>query len=138
MRTISIHTDGGSRGNPGPAAIGVFIEDENKTLAKIGKKIGETTNNIAEYTAVLEALSWVLENREKVKGSKINFFIDSQLIYSQIIGVYKIKNENLRKILFEIRKKEAEIKSQINYNNIPREKNKKADTLVNMALDNIL
>lgn len=138
MKSISIHTDGGSRGNPGPAAIGIFIEDENKTLAKIGKKIGETTNNIAEYKAVLEALSWILENREKTKGSRINFFIDSQLIYSQIIGVYKIKNENLRAILFEIRKKEAEINSTINYNHVPREKNKKADTLVNMALDNIL
>ena len=64
--------------------------------------------------------------------------MDSQLIYSQIIGVYKIKNENLRTILFEIRKKEAQIDSTINYNYIPREKNKKADTLVNMALDNIL
>lgn len=138
MRNISIHTDGGSRGNPGPAAIGVFIEDENKTLAEIGKRIGEATNNVAEYKAVLEALSWILENKEKIKGSEINFFIDSQLIYSQIIGVYKIKNDNLRTILFEIRKKEAEINITINYNHIPREENKKADTLVNMALDNIL
>ncbi len=138
MKYISIYTDGGSRGNPGPAAIGVYIEDKNKTLAKIGKIIGVATNNVAEYKAVLEALSWVLENREKIKNSQINFFMDSQLIYSQIIGVYKIKNENLRTILFEIRKKEAQIDSTINYNYIPREKNKKADTLVNMALDNIL
>lgn len=138
MKTISIHTDGGSRGNPGPSAIGVFIEDENKTLAKIGKRIGETTNNVAEYKAVLEALSWILENKEKVKGSQIKFFIDSQLIYSQIIGVFKIKNENLRTILFEIKKKEAEIKLPISWNHIPREENQKADTLVNMALDNIL
>lgn len=138
MKTILIHTDGGSRGNPGQAAIGVFIEDENKTLAKIGKKIGVTTNNVAEYKAVLEALSWILENKDLVKGAKIKFFIDSQLIYSQIIGTYKIKNENLRVILFEIRKKEAEINSEIIYNHIPREENKKADTLVNMALDNIL
>lgn len=138
MRNISIYTDGGSRGNPGEAGIGVFIKDEKQALAKIGKKIGIATNNVAEYAAVIEALSWILENREKLNDSQINFFMDSQLVYSQIIGIYKIKNDNLRKLLFKIREKEAEIKLDINYNHIPREKNKEADALVNMALDNIL
>lgn len=138
MRNISIYTDGGSRGNPGEAGIGVFIKDEKQALAQIGKKIGIATNNVAEYAAVIEALSWILENREKLNDSQINFFMDSQLIYSQIIGIYKIKNDNLRKLLFKIREKEAEIKLDINYNHIPREKNKEADALVNMALDNIL
>lgn len=138
MRNISIYTDGGSRGNPGEAGIGVFIKDEKQALAKIGKKIGIATNNVAEYAAVIEALSWILENREKLNDFQINFFMDSQLVYSQIIGIYKIKNDNLRKLLFKIREKEAEIKLDINYNHIPREKNKEADALVNMALDNIL
>ncbi len=138
MRNISIFTDGGSRGNPGLAAIGIFIKDEQKILAKIGKKIGVETNNVAEYKAVIEALSWIVENKKKLIDSNINFFMDSQLIYSQIIGVFKIKNENLRGLFFKVREYEAQIKIPVNYNHIPREKNKEADALVNMALDNIL
>lgn len=138
MRNISIFTDGGSRGNPGQAGIGVFIKDEEKILAKIGKKIGVETNNVAEYKAVIEALDWILENKKKLIDSNINFFMDSQLIYSQIIGVFKIKNENLRGLLFKVREYEAQIKIPVNYNHIPREENKQADALVNMALDNIL
>lgn len=134
---ISIHTDGGARGNPGPAAIGVFIEGEKEVMAAIGKTIGESTNNVAEYKAVIEALTWLLQNKEKIQGSEINFFMDSQLIYSQIIGVYKVKNENLRDLLFKVKEKEAELQLPINYNHIPREENKKADSLVNMALDKI-
>lgn len=138
MKTISIFTDGGARGNPGPAAIGVYIETEGKSLTQIGKRIGDATNNIAEYTAVLEALKWLLENRQKLRDSKINFFMDSQLIYSQIVGTYKIKNENLKRLLFEIKRKEAELKFPVSYSFVPRENNKKADLLVNMALDNML
>lgn len=138
MKQIYIFTDGGSRGNPGVAAIGVYIKDGDKVLAKIGKRIGETTNNVAEYSAVLAALNWILENKKTLGECEINFSMDSQLIYSQIAGVYKIKNENLRLLLFEIRKKEAEIKSKILYKYIPREQNEEADKLVNMALDNLL
>jgi len=139
VKTVNIYTDGGSRGNPGPAAVGVFIEGDGEVLAQIGKKIGENTNNYAEYSAVLKALDFLLENKNILdKDSKINFFMDSQLAYSQITGVYKVKNGVLKELLFKIKEREAQIKTPILYNFIPREKNKNADKLVNLALDNII
>ncbi len=139
MKSIDIHTDGGSRGNPGQAAIGVFIEGDGEIVAKIGKRIGEVTNNVAEYSAVLEAFDFLLKNKNFLQGiQSINFFMDSQLIYSQITGLYKIKNANLRELLFKVREKESQIKIPISYNYINREKNKMADKLVNLALDNML
>lgn len=134
---INVFTDGGSRGNPGPAAIGVYITDsDNKIIARFGKKIGIATNNVAEYRAVLEALSWIIANKEKIeKLTKIYFFLDSKLVYSQIVGLFKIKNGDLRNLLFSVREKEAQINTPIFYKNIPREQNKKADALVNSALD---
>lgn len=139
VKTVNIYTDGGARGNPGPAGIGIFIEADGKILAQIGKAIGDNTNNYAEYNAVLEGLDFLLENKDILnKDSKIHFFMDSQLIYSQISGIYKVKNEVLKSLLFKVREKEAQIKFSISYNFVPREKNKNADRLVNMALDNIL
>lgn len=135
---MKIYTDGGSRGNPGPAAYGVHIEDDlGKTVAEIGKTIGIATNNVAEYSAVVAAFDWLLENKN-VLGEKetIYFYFDSQLIYSQIIGVYKIKNETLKKLLYEIREKRTHIPNEIRYIHIPREQNTKADAQVNKALDN--
>lgn len=136
MKTLSVYTDGGSRGNPGPAAIGVYIEQDGKPVAQIGKKIGNATNNFAEYSAILEALNFLLENKDKLVFSKVEFFMDSELAYSQLVGLYKIKNSDIRKFIFEIRIKEASLGVPINYSHIRREKNKKADSLVNMALDN--
>lgn len=139
IKSIHIFTDGGSRGNPGQAAIGVFVEGDGKAIAEIGKRIGENTNNFAEYSAVLEGLDFLLENINSLsKDSKINFFMDSQLIYSQIIGIYKIKSPTLKELLFKVREKEARLKIPVSYSYIPREQNKKADKLVNMALDNKL
>lgn len=136
MSNLYVYTDGGARGNPGPAAIGVYIKNEEKDLAAIGKTIGRQTNNIAEYRAIIEALNWLLENKENIdKNAKINFFVDSQLAYSQIVGLYKVKNDNIRTLLFKIREIEAELKMQIIYKHIPREENKKADSLVNLALN---
>ena len=139
MKIINIYTDGGSRGNPGPAAIGVFIEGDGLVLGKIGKRIGKNTNNFAEYSAILEGLDFIIQNKDLIgKDSKVNFFMDSQLAYSQIVGIYKIKNSILRELIFKIREKEAEIKLPIVYSHIPRERNKEADKLVNLALDNKL
>jgi len=139
-RILSIYTDGGARGNPGPAAIGVYITSEQgKLIAEIGKKIGDQTNNVAEYRAILEALDWVGKNIQKFSNLlRINFFMDSNLAASQLNGIYKVKNPNLRILLFEIRQKEAELNLPISYVHIPREKNIKADKLVNMALDKVI
>jgi ribonuclease HI len=140
MSNILIFTDGGARGNPGPAAIGVYITDDKGTkLAAIGKKIGEATNNTAEYKAVIEALSWLIDNKEKLEiNSKISFFLDSQLVYSQLKGLFKVKAESIREYIFTIREKEKNLGLSLQWNHIPREKNKMADSLVNLALDNLL
>lgn len=138
IQKIYVYTDGGSRGNPGESAIGVHItDDQGNKLYGFGKCIGVTTNNVAEYTAVLEALAWLAGKKDTFPELvSISFFLDSQLVYSQIVGLYKIKNATLRNILFLIRVKEAEIHVPILYAHIPREKNKEADRLVNLALDN--
>lgn len=137
MSKISIFTDGGARGNPGPAALGVYIEDENgKELGRIGKTLGETTNNVAEYSAILEGFNWAVENKQSQSIEAITFYMDSQLAYSQLTGLYKVKNDRIRQFVFSIRQKESELSLPVYYKHIPREKNKKADYMVNLALDN--
>jgi len=137
IQKLNLFTDGGARGNPGPAAIGVFIRDESgKEVAGFGKKIGFCTNNIAEYKAVIEALFWIIENKEKLSNdTEINLSLDSNLVCSQITGLFKIKNPQLRDLLFQVRQMESEIDIPINYYYVPREKNKEADRYVNLALD---
>lgn len=137
IKKINVFTDGGARGNPGPAGIGVYIETEtNKKIAGFGKTIGIATNNVAEYKAVIEALDWIIENKKDFfKDTKINFFLDSKLVCSQIIGIFKVKNADLRNLLFDVRDREAQINFDIYYKHIPREQNTKADEFVNEALD---
>ena len=136
--SINVFTDGGARGNPGHSAIGVYIEDGNrKKIAGFGKTIGIATNNVAEYKAVIGALTWIIENKKNLaKTAKINFFLDSKLVCSQIIGIFKVKNPDLRNLLFDVRNMEAQISLPIYYKHIPREQNTKADEFVNEALDN--
>ncbi|MCL5432505.1 MAG: ribonuclease HI family protein [Patescibacteria group bacterium] len=137
---IRIFTDGGARGNPGPAATGVYIEDsKGNKIASFGEKIGNATNNVAEYKAVITALEWLNKNKEKIDSDlKINFFLDSQLVSSQLNGLFKIKNPDLRNLLFKIRELEADLNADISYRYVPREENKNADRIVNMVLDNEL
>jgi len=129
-----IHTDGGSRGNPGPAAIGVVIEQQGKVVASFGKQIGHTTNNVAEYTAVAEALKYL---KNKKGFSSIHFFIDSNLVVQQLNGTFKIKDGKLRDLAFSIKILEQEVGGVITYTAVPREKNKQADLQVNQALDRL-
>ncbi|MBI4079185.1 MAG: ribonuclease HI family protein [Candidatus Levybacteria bacterium] len=134
---LKVYTDGGARGNPGPAAIGVYITDEhgNKVYA-FGKKIGIATNNVAEYKAVIEALCWLVLQSSLIKAHKtIVFFLDSQLIYSQIVGAFKVKNEVLQSLIFTVQKKMQQISATISFVHIPREANIEADRYVNIALD---
>lgn len=140
MPKILVYTDGGSRGNPGQSALGVYIVNEkNEKLFSVGKRLGHATNNVAEYSAILEAFSWLIVNKSKFQlDTQIYFYMDSLLAFSQITGVFKVKNAALRDILFEIRKKEQELGIKINYAHIRREQNTKADEMVNLALDNKL
>jgi ribonuclease HI len=139
VSNVTIFTDGGSRGNPGPAALGVFIQDEKgRELARIGKTLGETTNNVAEYSAIVEGLNWLLENKVRLGIESVNFYMDSQLACSQLNGLYKVKNPRIREFVFEIRQKEATLGIPIVYKHVRREQNTKADFMVNQALDNRL
>lgn len=137
---IKIFTDGGSRGNPGEAAIGVHIADSKGIpIHAFGKRIGIGTNNEAEYGAVLEGLGWVLNNPEIVKEhDHIAFFLDSLLVVSQINGVYKVKNQKMQNLLFDVLASIARIPIPISFHHVPREQNKEADKQVNMALDNLI
>lgn len=133
MKTLfTIFTDGGSRGNPGPAAIGGVIKfgDEQHDFAEY---IGETTNNQAEYQAILFALNWVKEN---VKDDvEVDCFLDSQLVVEQLNGNYKMKNEGLKPLFWEIRELIIDLGGKVSFTHVRREQNKDADALVNMALD---
>jgi len=136
---IIINTDGGSRGNPGPAAIGVYASVNNKEIFTISEKIGETTNNVAEYTAVIKALEKIIYS--KIISNKIKFILDSELIVKQITGKYKVKLphlQELKKNVVDLVKKgrEEKIINLMTFTHVLREKNKEADKLVNMALDN--
>lgn len=144
---VEIYVDGGSRGNPGPGAVGVVVkpklkekglEDKAKKLFhKFGKRIGYVTNNEAEYRAIIEGLTYLREkiNRSGLKIAKVDIFLDSKLVYNQLRGVYKMKNPRLRELFFRIKIIEQEIKVPLSYFLIPREKNREADREVNKALD---
>ncbi|MGI5826155.1 MAG: ribonuclease HI family protein [Patescibacteria group bacterium] len=138
MNDLIVHTDGGARGNPGPAAVGVYITDVLLTeVASFARKIGETTNNVAEYQAVLEALLWI-KNNLKDKPKNIIFFLDSNLVVNQLNGVFKIKESHLAAFVYKIKTLEKEVAEKVSYSYVPREKNKVADSLVNKALDGFI
>lgn len=128
---IEVYCDGGSRNNPGHAAYGFVVKVNGKIIKKDGGYIGIATNNVAEYTAVAQALLW-LENN--YKGEEIVFNLDSNLVVSQLTGLFKIKNAKLRNFVVKIRGLENSFK-QVSYRYIPREKNKEADLMVNITLD---
>lgn len=133
-QTLNIFTDGGSRGNPGPSAIGVVIKDtQDKIIHQFGKTIGNGTNNVAEYQGVIFALGYLILNQ--FSPSIINFFLDSTLVVNQLNGLWKIKDSNLRTLVIKVRELESQLKTKIKYHAIPREKNAEADALLNLALD---
>lgn len=132
---ITVHTDGGSRGNPGPAAIGVVIKRDGKVFHKFGKTIGEATNNVAEYTAVIEALHYIKSVQLPNNDSRLIFYLDSKLVVEQLNGTFKIKDGKLRELAFQIKVLEQDVGGGVSYFSIPRENNREADLLVNFALD---
>ena len=128
---LTIFTDGGARGNPGPAALGVVIYDEKgKIIKKIGRYLGEKTNNEAEYEAVIEALKLAADLGAKL----VVVNLDSELVGRQLNSIYKIKNSRMQELAVKVRNLEAAFKKVV-YKTIPREKNVLADSLVNEAID---
>ncbi|PIR07176.1 hypothetical protein COY65_00020 [Candidatus Jorgensenbacteria bacterium CG_4_10_14_0_8_um_filter_39_13] len=130
---IIIYTDGGSRGNPGPAAIAAVIN--NKFYSE---RIGETTNNVAEYKAAIFALKKTkhLLGNKKAKKTNLEIRSDSELVINQLNGEYKIKNDDLKPLFIEIWNLKQDFES-VKFTSIPREENKIADKLVNQTLDSL-
>ena len=127
-----VFTDGGARGNPGPAAIGVYVCDGNgKEVAKHSHFIGKGTNNIAEYSALLEGISMI----KRFNSKNITFKLDSELVVKQLKGEYKVKEPALRKLYFDVKSSLDELSGAYQFAHIRREQNKIADELVNDALD---
>jgi ribonuclease HI len=130
---VIIYTDGGARGNPGPAAIGVSFPDFEKHY---GEEIGVTTNNVAEYTAIIFALKKAkqLLGSGACKSSVVEIRSDSELVIKQMNGMYKVKDEDMKPLFIEVWNLKQDFRDVI-FTHIVREKNKVADGLVNRALD---
>lgn len=132
---MEFFSDGGARGNPGPAAAAfVAMGDDGKILHQESKFLGEVTNNIAEYQGVVLALDWLLSN--KVTTQPVNFYMDSELVVKQLNGDYKVKDQNLKNLFLVVKGLLEKIKTKIIFRHIIRSKNKLADLLVNNELDN--
>ena len=132
---VRIFSDGGARGNPGPAGIGYIIKNlSTKDEVRRNKYIGEATNNQAEYQAVIEALQWVKENI-KESDLEIECFLDSELIVEQLNQRYKIKNEGLKPLFWQVRDLILQLGGKVQFKYISRDKNHEADKLVNLAID---
>lgn len=129
---LIINTDGGARGNPGPAGIGVVIQSvDGKVIEKFGKYLGDNkTNNQAEYTAVLEAM----KAGARLGGTHLEFRMDSELCVRQLNHIYKVKNPELQQLFLEIKNLQTQF-SHVSFTHIPRAQNSLADEMVNEAID---
>lgn len=135
MKQFILHSDGASRGNPGPAAAGIVIQTPDGVIwTEEGIYLGVLTNNEAEYKAVILVFSKLLSDFNKHLPTKVELMADSQLIINQLSGKYKIKNENLRLLYKEVKILEKNL-GEVKYTYIPREQNFLADKLANLALD---
>jgi ribonuclease H / adenosylcobalamin/alpha-ribazole phosphatase len=126
-----LHTDGGARGNPGPAGIGVLLRDEDGVvIEEVARAIGETTNNVAEYEALIAGLKLAAE-----RGiSEVDVYLDSELVVSQLEGRWKIKNDRLRSLAVAARALMGRFE-RVTVNHVPRGQNAHADRLANLGMD---
>ena len=132
-----IYSDGGARGNPGPAAYGfVIFDNAESVVGEQGAAIGETTNNVAEYRGVIEGLKALRARlgKQKAKAVSVEARMDSELVAKQMNGEYKVKGENIIPLFVELTNTARDF-SSVAYVHVPREKNQRADGLVNEALD---
>lgn len=134
MSHLVLHTDGGSRGNPGPAAIGVLVEvekdGESEVIAEIGETIGVASNNVAEYRAIIRGL----EEARRLGADRVSCLLDSMLVVEQLNGNYRVKHEDMKPLHARVRELASGF-STVSYRHVRREQNKAADRLVNEALD---
>ncbi len=131
---LIIYTDGGARGNPGPAGAGVVIFQEKgdgeELVEEFGKYIGEATNNVAEYSALLFAI----QRAREIGATSIDFMMDSELVVKQMRREYKVKELSLAILFTKVWNESIHFK-KVTFTHIPREKNKEADRMVNLAID---
>ncbi len=128
---LIIHSDGGARGNPGPAGIGAILETpDGKMVAEISEFLGHTTNNQAEYRAILAALTKAVD----LGAQQVDCYLDSELVVKQLNGEYKVKNKDLAPLFIKIHNLRLKFK-QAKFHHILRDKNKAADRLANLAMD---
>ena len=133
MKELKLFTDGGCRGNPGPGAIGIVILDEgNNEIQSFKTCIGHTTNNRAEYHALIKGLALVASHTH----GTVNCYLDSELVVNQMLGCWRLKNEELRVLYHEAKHREQMFRKVI-YNHVRRSNPtiQKADKLLNEALD---
>ena len=131
MSKLIIYTDGGSRGNPGPAGAGAIIYDENrKVIAEISEFLGITTNNQAEYRAILAGIKKAVA----LQASEVEFYLDSELAVKQLNREYKVKNKDLAPLFLAVYNLTLRF-TKISFTHIPRERNSEADRLANEAMD---
>lgn len=130
---LQIYTDGGARGNPGPAGIGVLVVDKDtgRVLDEISVYLGEATNNQAEYRAAIAGLQKALD----LGAGSVELISDSELMIKQARGVYKVKNADLAKRFLELKNLETLLGGRVQYRHVKREHNQKADALANRAMD---
>ena len=128
---LTIYTDGGARGNPGPAGCGAIIYDEKKqVVAEVSEYLGVATNNQAEYRALILAF----KKAQSLGATEIDFYLDSELVVKQLKREYKVKNKDLAPLFLMIHNLSLNFK-HLTYTHIPRERNKEADRLANEAMD---
>jgi len=130
IERVAITADGASRGNPGPAAIGATIKDgQGKLIARVSRRIGTATNNQAEYQAVIAALKEAI----RLGVRKVDIRLDSELVVRQLSGRYRVKNAVLKSLYREVKQLQERLEA-LTVTHIPRNQNKEADQLANMAL----
>jgi len=130
---LTIYTDGGSLNNPGPAAIGFHIWDGDTLLYEHSEAIGVASNNVAEYTALITALTYV-KTHFAATTEEILVMADSELMIRQVNGMYKVKNADMKPLHTQVKLLEMELGLPINYKHVLRDKNARADALVKKAL----
>ncbi len=138
MQTIIVYTDGGARGNPGPAGAGaLIIGADGKILKEVSKFLGRQTNNFAEYQAVIEALEALKKvlGMAKWKETRVEIHMDSELVARQLSGIYQIKEPTLFPQYIKIHNLRVKDFPHVTFTHVPREKNKGADKLANDAMD---
>ncbi|HTR80859.1 MAG TPA: ribonuclease HI family protein [Bacteroidota bacterium] len=136
--TIHGFTDGAARGNPGPGGIGIVLRSESgETLLKEKKYLGKVTNNVAEYSALIECLLQFTElrARNKISCTRLVMHSDSELMVRQLNGQYKVKDRELKKLYDKVRELIHGLQIEFSIMHVPRELNREADALANDSID---